>query len=504
METIYLPGSGKSVSQFSLELAEKLNSAAAPIFVRDEIVMTISDAEKLSELKPEQFVTWIEDHVHVQKMQGSGSNRIPELASLTQSSANLVLCSPQFIRSLRKIRRLNQVRQPVIRSNGNLELLPIGYDPEFKTWTNASVEFDQEMPLDKSLEILENLLREFPWPKEDPLHAKSIAVTAMVSTFGDMLLPANHQRPVWIFNANREGSGKTTLLRLAICPSFGSAVIGPPPNANSSDALSKLLASAALGAVPYLCFDNWKGFIGNSALEAFITSSTYSDRVLGVSKMFSVEKETIVLITGNHAKVSPDMRRRSLLIDLEMIEACPEDRVIENPLGEPEILAMRPKILAALWAIIREWDKAGRPEGKHRHPSFPKWGHLFGGMIENIPFQNPVMPRAKGADDTFNDFKEMVIQLLESSTEREIGAGELLEYCRAQGFFSWVIDSDLESEDRDYERVIRSERTSLAKICQRFSGSKFGDIEFKQGEETREGKSRSRKRNFIIRRVTMS
>jgi len=305
---LYLPGSGISVSQFALELAEKLKEA--PIFVRDGIVLYISSAMKLEPMGAEAFCTWIEDYVRLIKMTGVGEKRFPETATMTAAGASLVLNSPQFIRSLRLIRRVNQVRQPVIRKCGMMELLPKGYDSEASTWTIGSVDFDEDMSLDDAIALLESVIKEFPWPREETLKAKSIAITSMLAVFGDMLLDPAHQRPVWIFNANREGSGKTTLMRLAICPSFGSAVIGPPPNANSPDALSKLLASAALGGMPYLCFDNWSGVVGNSALEAFITSSTYSDRVLGVSKMFSVEKQCMVLITGNHARVSPDMRRR--------------------------------------------------------------------------------------------------------------------------------------------------------------------------------------------------
>jgi len=502
---LYLPGNGISVSQFALELAEKLK--AAPIFVRDGIVLYISSAMKLEPMGAEAFCTWIEDYVRLIKMSGVGEKRFPETATMTAAGASLVLNSPQFIRSLRSIRRVNQVRQPVIRKCGSLELLPKGYDAEASSWTIGSVDFAEDMSLDDAVTLLESVIKEFPWPREETMKAKSIAITSMLAVFGDMLLEPAHQRPVWIFNANREGSGKTTLMRLAICPSFGSAVIGPPPNANSPDALSKLLASAALGGMPYLCFDNWSGVVGNSALEAFITSSTYSDRVLGVSKMFSVEKQCMVLITGNHARVSPDMRRRSLIVDLEMIEACAEERVLENPMGEPEILAMRPKLLAALWAIIREWNQSGRPEGKVRHSSFQKWGHLFGGIAECLGIPNPVSAPAKAADDTLRDFTAMVNEAIGEAfndTGRHFTAADLMEYARERGLFSWVLDPEPDDSARDHASIKRKERSSFGKICSRFDGSRFGDIEFKRGEDGRSGVNRAVARQFVIRRVATS
>jgi hypothetical protein len=497
---IVLPGDGKSVSVFAGELARKLSDHGG-IFVRDNIPLYISPSGKLEPMGPEAFCTWIEDHVCPVKMAGTGKERHLEPATMTAAGASLVLNSPQFLRELRPIRRVNLVRQPVIRKSGALELLPAGYDAEAECFTVNQVAFDEGMALDDALVLIDGLLSEFAWPREETLRAKAIAISAMLATFGDMMLESKHQRPVFIFGANREGAGKTLLIRFAVCPTFGPAVIGPPPNAASPDQLSKLLASAALGGAPYLIFDNWTGVIGNSSLEAFITSSTYSDRVLGVSKMFSVEKQCLVFISGNHARVSPDMRRRSLMVDLEVVEACSEDRPIQNPIGEPEILARRPEILAALWSIICHWNEAGRPVGSVRHGSFAKWGHHFGGIMESIGLPNPCAAPTRAADDTLRDMQVLVVEALESAIEEKEGrtftASELMEFSRERGLFEWV----LSEEAPDREDLKRRERSSFGKICARFDGSKFGTIEFVKAGEIRSGESKVRVRQFVIRRV---
>lgn len=494
---LLLPGNGQSVSEFATALAEKLKDA--PIFTRDGIVMEITPTGKLEQIGAEAFCTWIEDYVRLEKWVGVGDERRTEAATMTAAGASLVLASPQFIRQLRSIRRVNQVSQPVIRASGVLELLPKGYDAEARVWTMGSVEYDREMPSDEAITLFDELLKEFPWPREETLKAKSIAITAMVAVFGDMMLDPAHQRPVWIYNANREGSGKTTMLRLAICPSFGSAVISAPPNTTSPDALSKQLFASVLGGVPYLAYDNWSGVIGNSALEAFVTSTTYSDRQLGVSKVIALNKECMVFITGNHARVNPDMRRRSLIVDLEMIEACSEDRKIEKPIGEYEILQMRPQLLAAIWSLIREWDRAGRPEGSKRHPSFSRWGHLFGGIMEHFGLPNPVEAPSKAADDTLRDFTIMVTDALGEwgTHSRTFSAGDLMEFARERGLFSWVLDS----EAPEMDMAKRKERASFGKICGRFDGSRFGDIEFARGDDARVGENRAISKQFVIRNV---
>jgi hypothetical protein len=498
---VILPGDGKSLSEFAAELGEKIK--CQQIYKRDGIALYVSDGNKLEPMGSKSFVTWIEQFIRVMKWAGTGKDRRLENASMTEASAGLILDSVQFLRHLNPIRRVNLVRQSVIRANGRLELLPIGYDAESATVTVGEISFEETMPLDDALVILDDLQKEFAWPREDAMRSRSIALSAQLAVFGDMMLEPAHQRPVWIYGANREGAGKTLLIRTAVCPTFGPAVIGPPPDPSRSDALAKLLASAALAGSPYLIFDNWgKGHvIGNPSLEAFITSSTYSDRVLGVSKMFTVEKQCLVFISGNGARVSPDMRRRSLMVDLEVVEARSEDREIKKPMGEPEILKARPAILGALWAVIREWDDKGRPEGSFRHGSFSKWSQMFGGIIEAIGLPNPCAMTNLVADDTLRDMQKLVIEAIESCLDEKVGkqftSAELMDFSRERGFFDWVLGD----EPPDREDIKRQERSKFAKICDRFDGSRFGDLEFVAGADVRDAETRTRKRTWIVRRV---
>ena len=498
---VVLPGDGKSLSEFASDLGEKLKTHQ--IYKRDGIALYVSDGNKLEPMGSKSFVTWVEQFVRIVKWAGTGKDRRLETASMTEASASVILDSVQFLRHLDPIRRVNLVRQPVIRSNGRLELLPVGYDPESQTVTVGEIEFDEKMLLDDALTLLDDLQKEFAWPRQDPMRSRSIALSAQLAVFGDMMLAPAHQRPVWIYGANREGAGKTLLIRMAVCPTFGPAVIGPPPDPSRSDALTKLLASAALAGSPYLIFDNWgKGHvIGNPSLEAFITSSTYSDRVLGVSKMFTVEKQCLVFISGNGARVSPDMRRRSLVVDLEVVEARSEDREIKKPMGEPEILRDRPKILAALWAIIREWDARGRPEGSARHASFSVWSKMFGGMLETLGLPNPCVTGKLDLDDTLRDMQKLVVEALEQALDDLIGktftSSELLDFSRERGYFDWI----LSDEAPEREDLKRQERSKFAKICDRFDGSKFGTIEFLAGPDVRDSETRTRKRTWVIRRA---
>lgn len=135
----------------------------------------------------------------------------------------------------------------------------------------------------------------------------------------------------------------------------------PLPEAVSYESeMRKVIATAAHESAPVLFLDNVKNHLSGPSLEALATSAVFTGRILGETKGIEKENRITVIITGNGCTFSPDLRRRVLAVELFLKEAKAEDRAIKNPLDDERILALRPQILSALWALVREWDKAGR------------------------------------------------------------------------------------------------------------------------------------------------
>src|SRR5262249_16351177 len=142
----------------------------------------------------------------------------------------------------------------------------------------------------------------------------------------------------------------------------------------------KELVAALIEARPYILFDNVKGHLNSPVLEGFATSTRFSGRILGASKMFVGENDMTVFVTGNGCPVTPDMRRRSLFVELLMEQECAEERIFKRELDQRVLLELRPQILAALWALVNAWDKAGRPNAKKTHSTFLEWSRIIGGI----------------------------------------------------------------------------------------------------------------------------
>jgi hypothetical protein len=218
-------------------------------------------------------------------------------------------------------------------------------------------------------------------------------------------------------------------------------------------------------------FDNWRGKIENAALEAFVTANQMGGRILGTSYTFDVEKQCIVFITGNQAIVGSDMRRRSMFVQLFVQEAKSEDRKVSEPINERIILSRRSEILAACWAYVRAWRDAGCPKSERRHLSFPEWGYMVGGILENIGYLCPLNPPANDGDSMLQSFQAMIAGVLSGVLGDDIylAPSELLEICRNVGAFPWKIADTEPTLDKDK----RAESAAMGRYCELYKGRTF-------------------------------
>src|SRR6266487_6614499 len=78
---------------------------------------------------------------------GRGKECRLEDMTMNEECAKATMVSPDLLSKLREVRRINNVRQPVTREDGTIELLPVGYDERSKIYSFDAVDFDEEMEL---------------------------------------------------------------------------------------------------------------------------------------------------------------------------------------------------------------------------------------------------------------------------------------------------------------------------------------------------------------------
>ena len=396
MPTLRLPGDARPLGMFAAECGTML--AAQNIFARKGCAFTLdAEGQKLQPATSTWLRTWAEQYVVCYKSRSHDGREIIFASTMTEDAARAVLVAPQFLEKLRRVERFHPCPLPVIRRDGTIELLPEGHDAESATYTAPGSHYPLDMTAEQGREVIEAAFAEFPFA-EDAGRSKAVAIAAMLTVYAGGIMPEGANRPVFLYLGNAEGTGKTTCARLAgIC--YGAVAAESAP-AEECEWQKKLL-SAVIAGRRLLLLDNLKGLLNSPSLEAYTTSSRYGGRILGVSREFEGEACATVLITGNRLIISPDMRRRSLMVELFMHELRAEDRKFQRVIDDPALLALRPQLLAACWAMVQAWDRAGRPKASRMNSSFPRWCDTIGGVVEHAGFACATAPaELDGMGDT--------------------------------------------------------------------------------------------------------
>jgi hypothetical protein len=287
----------------------------------------------------------------------------------------------------------------------------------------------------------------------------------MMTVFAGSILPYGTICPVFIYLGNGEGAGKTLLASLAGTP-YSELPAGEPAPQSEEEWQKKLLALTVSGRRLVL-LDNLKRHLDSPALEAYVTSPTFAGRILGVTKEFCGEAGATLLVTGNRLTISPDMRRRALIVELFMPELRAEDRKFKRILDAETIRELRPAVVSALWSIVHGWDQAGRPPCSQINASFPRWSTVIAGIVEFAGFGSPLAPaEVEGMGDTDTaDFAELVT-LMDPGTDYKFE--DVVGIANDAGLFEHILS------DRDNTEVLtRRAKSKLSNVLKRYAGRRI-------------------------------
>jgi hypothetical protein len=459
---VLLPGDNRPMSDVAAELGEHL---ADRLYVHNGEIVRV-DANTLRLVDAQTFRTLAEASVVCCRQRSSGQGSVQVGATMTTDESRGILKSPQFVGQLRHVDRVNTVRLPTIRKHRKIELLPEGYDEATRTLTVCSVVYDDTLPVDFGVKTLRDLFSEFEFADGD--RSLAVAVAGLMGLYVAQLVPNGELRPAFTYTKNAEGAGGTTCAACAIVPVLGYLPTGVKPK--DEDEMRKVLTTAVREGRTALLFDNLRGHLASTSLEAFVSAPTWKDRLLGSNESIEGTNNATVFVTANGLTFTPDWRRRSLFVELHLSEERAEDKVFKRLLSTPVLVSMRPKILAACWALVKNWDAKGQPSPSRSHSAFPWWARIVGGIVEAAGF---VCPLAPGEVSSVGDEDGAEMRTLVEAMElgKPYTAKELAALCRErESFLNIVGDSE--------ERMDRSGHSTFGKVLARFDRRRVGSRTF--------------------------
>ncbi len=279
----------------------------------------------------------------------------------------------------------------------------------------------------KAKQQLFEIVREFPFSRGSFSAWLCLVMTLSARVAG--VFPC----PLFLIDASVRGSGKTLLWKLAYAIATG-LILAVRALPREDDEVRKALTSHLLAGDVAILFDNAKGTLGGTSLEAACTAETWTDRFLGASRSVTVPVGTVLGATSNNALITPDIVRRAIVVRLESTEERPEERKVSIPDVLGHVLERFPQDLKAVLTIFRAWHAAGCPQtAAPAMGSFTAWSRNIRMPVLWLGEPDPLLTRGEIRDsaDTETAALGRFLKALRAADPEDKGltAREILSAC---------------------------------------------------------------------------
>lgn len=312
----------------------------------------------------------------------------------------------------RGLKKLNAVvTAPTLRLDGSVLDVP-GYDPS----TQLLYECDGipvVVTIHPTREEAENALK-FLWHPFDefPFVAsldRAVHLAALITASLRSILPTS---PAFGYDAPVQASGKTLLARcVGVLAEGEDASVWPHTAGQDDEEIRKRLLTILRTGRRCIVWDNVVGVFDSAALASFLTSSTFTDRILGASLATTVPNRTIFVMTGNNLMLAGDLPRRVLV--------CRIDPRTDKPFAREFLLdpfahcrAHRQSLIAAALTLVRAMLTHGcQRTGAGCLASYEDWDRL---VRQTVLYANELLP------GYFGDVMDAVNAAHKSDPEMEL------------------------------------------------------------------------------------
>ncbi len=286
------------------------------------------------------------------------------------------------------------VDHPVLRPDGTVLAQP-GYDPAtgliLETDSSLGIivdDLDRIDPRAARDELLEVVV-DFPFACPEHRSAWLAALLTPLARFA-FVGPS----PLFLVDANVPGAGKGLSLH-AITNILRGTEFTVCTYTQDEDEMRKRIFSLALAGERLVLLDNLEGKFGCAALDAALTGTSLTDRLLGGNRIATAPLLMTWFGTGNNVLVGADTARRICHIRLESPEERPEEK---RDFRHPQLLGWvgqhRTRLLRAALAILRGYCRAGWPDMDLRAwGSFEGWSALVRSAVVWVGLPDPGLTR---------------------------------------------------------------------------------------------------------------
>lgn len=345
-----------------------------------------------------------------------------ELKHPPQWLTNSVLARCQW----KGIRRLEAiVESPTLRADGTI-LQASGYDESTGLIFEPRTKFPEipaepaEQAVQQAREDLLEVVQDFPFKSDAHRAAWLSGLLTPLARYA-FAGPS----PLTLIDANIRGSGKSLLADVTAIIAAGRPM-SRMTQPRDEEETRKRITSLALAGEPLILIDNIAGAFGDASIDAALTGTTWSDRVLGKSEMATgIPLYACWYATGNNVVLKGDTSRRVVHCRLESVEENPEERsgFVHADLAS-WVAQERPRLTAAALTILAGYCAAGYPDMDLKPwGSFEGWSSLVRSAVAWCGLPDPGENRRELAEQADTEIAALALLIEGWATVDPAGDG---------------------------------------------------------------------------------
>jgi CHC2-type zinc finger protein len=265
--------------------------------------------------------------------------------------------------------------------NGALKVHGKGFDPDTGILVQQG-DLPPVVPLAEAVAALHDLLSGFWFQSESD---KARALAALITPALKMGNLIKGCVPADVAEADQSQSGKTYRQKI-IAAIYGEEPALVPLKKGGVGSTDESLFEKFVNGRPFIQFDNYRGMLDSPALEAFLTASGPFPCRVAYSREIEVDPSRLfILMTSNGIETTRDLANRSSIV--RIFKRSNTD--FPDTLGN--VRAQQSFFLGCVFAIVRAWHEAGKPQTSETRHDFLEWAQKLDWIVQHILDRAPLM-----------------------------------------------------------------------------------------------------------------
>jgi len=325
------------------------------------------------------------------------------------------------------------VRAPVFAADGTLQAAS-GYHPAGRVIVcppeGLHVPDPPTAPTDHDIKaavvLIDELITDFPFVNGAD-RAAAFALL-LVPFCRDMI---DGPTPLHLFEAPAAGTGKGLLAAVALIPAVGDD-LGTMTQGRDEDEWRKRISTCLREGKAAILIDNVTHALDSGVLSSALTTTLWSDRLLGTLDPLNLPVRCAWVATGNNPTLSTEIARRSIRCRLDSKTDRPFQRdpaTFRHPSLREWAREHRAALIGAALTLVQAWLAAGRPSPAVRPlGSYESWTRVIGGILHRAgieQFLDNLDDLYERADSEGAVWRRFVEAWWDDYEDREVGVADL-------------------------------------------------------------------------------